>query len=247
MIASTQAIVLNTHKYGDTSLICNLFSKDYGKLNIISKGAYTLKNPNSAILQPMNYIEICYYYKSKRNIQLLKEASINNHFFKIKKNYEKLIYSYIIIDIINKTTQIDDACNIIFRLSHKVLEKINNNQDTHIGLYFIFFQLQLLRYLGYQPIIDRCTECDIKKDKLMYNYTIGQLVCNRCHKHNESSILINKNSSGIMKFLINNHIDKIKTEFDYNFKLDSIINFLYSYISFHIVDSKKMKSYKLLI
>ena len=81
----------------------------------------------------------------------------------------------------------------------------------------------------------------------MYNYTIGQLVCNRCHKHNESSILINKNSSDIMKFLINNHIDKIKTEFDYNFKLDSITNFLYSYISFHIVDSKKMKSYKLLI
>ena len=80
MIASTRAIVLNTHKYGDTSLICNLFSKDYGKLNIISKGACTLKNPNSAILQPMNYIEICYYYKSKRNIQFLKEASINNHF-----------------------------------------------------------------------------------------------------------------------------------------------------------------------
>ena len=143
MIASTRAIVLNTHKYGDTSLICNLFSKDYGKLNIISKGACTLKNPNSAILQPMNYIEICYYYKSKRNIQLLKEASINNHFFKIKKNYEKLMYSYIIIDIINKTAQIDDACNIIFRLSHKVLEKINNDKKEYISLYFVFFQINL--------------------------------------------------------------------------------------------------------
>ena len=245
MIASTRAIVLNTHKYGDTSLICNLFSKDYGKLNIISKGAYTLKNPNSAILQPMNYIEICYYYKSKRNIQLLKEASINNHFFKIKKNYEKLMYSYIIIDIINKTAQIDDACNIVFRLSHKVLEKINNEKNIYISLYFVFFQLQLLRYLGYQPILSKCAECNIKQDELIYNNTMGQLVCNSCNRHNGNSILINKNASSTMKFLINTHIDKIKIESN-NLKLKSIKKFLYSYISFHIVDSKKMKSYKLL-
>ena len=73
MIASTRAIVLNTHQYGDTSLICNLFSEDYGKLSIISKGARTVKNPNRAILQPLNYIELCYYYKAKRNIQFLQD------------------------------------------------------------------------------------------------------------------------------------------------------------------------------
>ena len=82
MISTTQAIVLNTHQYGDTSLICNLFSEDYGKLSVISKGARTLKNSDRATLQPLNYIELCYYYKSKRNIQFLKEASINNHYFK---------------------------------------------------------------------------------------------------------------------------------------------------------------------
>ena len=34
MIFSTNAIVLNYKKFSDTSLICNLYSKDYGKFNI---------------------------------------------------------------------------------------------------------------------------------------------------------------------------------------------------------------------
>ena len=49
MIYQSEAIVLNHHKYGNTSLICNLFTEKYGKVNIISKGARRFKNPNSAI------------------------------------------------------------------------------------------------------------------------------------------------------------------------------------------------------
>ena len=76
MIFSTNAIVLNYKKFSDTSLICNLYSKDYGKFSIIAKGARSLKNPHGAILQPLNYIDIVYYYKEKRSMQLLKEATI---------------------------------------------------------------------------------------------------------------------------------------------------------------------------
>ena len=73
MISSTEAIVLNKKNFGDTSLICNLYSKDYGKIAIIAKGAKSLKNPLGAILQPMNYIDCVYYYKSKRSIQIIPQ------------------------------------------------------------------------------------------------------------------------------------------------------------------------------
>ena len=62
MIYNSEALILNTCCYGDTSLICNLFTKKYGRLSIISKGARTLKNPNRAILQPAQFIDLHYYY-----------------------------------------------------------------------------------------------------------------------------------------------------------------------------------------
>ena len=102
MINNTEALILSCYPYGDTSLICNLFTKDFGRVSIISKGARKIKNPNHAILQPLQYINLHYYFKPKRNIQLLKEASINLHFYTIQDNYKKLIYSYNIIDILNQ-------------------------------------------------------------------------------------------------------------------------------------------------
>ena len=69
MLCSTSAIVLNYTKFGDTSLICNLYSKDYGKFSIIAKGARSLKNPHGAILEPLNYIDLIYYFK-----QILSDA-----------------------------------------------------------------------------------------------------------------------------------------------------------------------------
>ena len=64
MILSTQAIVLKTIKYGDSSLICRLFTKDQGKITIMAKGAWRPKNTSGAILEPMNHILLDYYHDS---------------------------------------------------------------------------------------------------------------------------------------------------------------------------------------
>ena len=75
MIYHSQALILNTYNYGDTSLICTLFTEKYGKLGIIGKGVRSLKNSNRAILQPLNFIDIHYYFKKKRNIHLIDKLS----------------------------------------------------------------------------------------------------------------------------------------------------------------------------
>ena len=62
----------------------------------------SIKNPNSAILQPLHCIDLAYYYKESRNIQILKEASISDNFININKHYEKMMCALTIIEIVNK-------------------------------------------------------------------------------------------------------------------------------------------------
>ena len=160
MIHSTEGLILTRHAYGDTSLICNLFTKNYGRISIIAKGARKPKNINSAILRPLQFIDIHYYYKPKRNIQLLKEATINKHFFKTHNDYKKILASYQVLDIINQICQIENPNNIIFRLVKQIMHKINHCNDRNIIIYQIFYKLQLLNYIGYQPMIDFCNTCN---------------------------------------------------------------------------------------
>ena len=245
MIYNSEAIILSSTPYSNTSLICNLFTKEYGRLSIISKGARTLKNPNRAILQPLHFIDLHYYYKPKRNIQLLKEASVNKHFFNIKDNYTKMMYSYNILDIINQVCKIENPNEIIFRLIKSVLLNIDICKDTEIDLYYSFFQLQLLRYLGVQPLIDMCATCNNQLDEAIYDESIGQLVCKKCNHNNSSNIKISNRELVILKYLSNTHINKLLDDLDIQrISFQSMKKYLLYYVSYHVVNIKNIKSMK---
>ncbi len=238
MIYQSEAIVLNHHKYGNTSLICNLFTEKYGKVNIIAKGARRFKNPNSAILQPCNYIDLVYIFKPTRQIQTLKEASITTCFTKLNTNYNKMIYGLTIMDIVNKISFHDNPCDIIFRLIKKTLLKFNQTKTENLKLYYIFFQIQLSIYLGYYPSFFQCYKCKKELEQGNFNLEIGQLFCLDCSIKKRKDI--NFEDLKILKFLMSSHIDDLEKNIDYN-SLNNVNTLLYKFISFHIPEIRKSK------
>ena len=72
MIVQTPAIVLKRFPYGDTSVIAHCFTRDYGKVGIMVRGAHRKKSPRSAYFQPGNYLEMLFYYKQNEVQNLLK-------------------------------------------------------------------------------------------------------------------------------------------------------------------------------
>tara|TARA_Y100000996_G_scaffold149545_1_gene115147 strand:- start:245 stop:979 length:735 start_codon:yes stop_codon:yes gene_type:complete len=238
LIYQSEAIVLNHHKYGNTSLICNLFTEKYGKVNIIAKGARRFKNPNSAILQPCNYIDLVYIFKPTRQIQTLKEASITTCFTKLNTNYNKMIYGLTIMDIVNKISFHDNPCDIIFRLIKKTLLKFNQTKTENLKLYYIFFQIQLSIYLGYYPSFFQCYKCKKELKQGNFNLEIGQLFCLDCSIKKRKDI--NFEDLKILKFLMSSHIDDLEKNIDYN-SLNNVNTLLYKFISFHIPEIRKSK------
>ena len=241
MICTTQAIVLNNKKFSDSSLICNIYSQEYGKVSIIAKGARSIKNPSSAILEPLNHIDLVYYYKPKRNIQLFKEATIINKYYNIADSYNKILYSIIISDIINYVSYEQSPCNIIFRLMNSSLKFINQSKESMIMYYYIFFKLQLLIYLGYQPLLTQCVRCRQKISSGLFDNQLGQLVCTKCSKGQT------KLSQEALKTLIKlstMHIKRIEKELVLSIEtLLEIKKYLFKFILYHIPELKKSKAF----
>ena len=241
MICTSQAIVLNKKKFSDSSLICTIYAQEYGKLSIIAKGARSIKNPSGAILEPLNHIDLVYYYKPKRNIQLFKEGSIITKHYSISDNYKKSLYSLIILDVINYTSYVESPCNIIFRLIKSSLHYIDQSSEDKIIYYYLFFKLQLLIYLGYEPILNFCSLCDQKIESGVFSQTTGQIVCNKCSSNkkiinNESLLMIKKISKTHIKDLSN--INKMNKKV-----LLDIQKYLFKFILYHIPELKKSKAF----
>lgn len=241
MLCSTSAIVLNNRQFSDTSLICNLYSTDYGKFSIIAKGVRSLKNPFGAVLQPLNYIDLVYYYKEKRNIQLFKEGSIIKKYYNISNDYQKLVYSLTMSDMINFTSYNDSPCHIIFRLITKSLELIDDTNIKFLDYYYIFFNIQLLIYLGYYPILEKCYGCNNILKSASFDDSTGQLICMKCSKKKES---IPSDAIELIHLLSKTHISKINKYFIHSNKnLEIIKNYLRKFILYHIPELKSSKAF----
>ena len=241
MISTTQAIVLNNKKFSDSSLICNIYSEEYGKISIIAKGVRSIKNPNGAILGPLNYIDLVYYYKPKRNIQLFKEASIINKYYNISNNYNKMLSAIIISDIVNFTSYDHSPCHIIFRLIKSSLSYLDQSDEDTIIYYYIFFKLQLLIYLGYQPLLDECTICNQKINTGVFDESLGQLACEQCSR---SKTRLSKEALHTMIQLSTIHIKNIDKQLQVSTKvLLDIKKYLFKFILYHIPELKSSKAF----
>ena len=122
MIVKTDAIVLNSMRFGDTSKIVWVYTKEYGKVSIIAKGAVSLKNKYGGSLEPLSYISLIFYKKYNINtLQTLKETDLIIPFNNIFANYIGLICGRICCEFL-KNTQPDNLQSIeIFELTKDYL------------------------------------------------------------------------------------------------------------------------------
>ena len=122
MLIATNAIVLKRIPYGDTSVICHLFTEDMGKVSILAKGAWRPKNSAGSLLEPINHIHIQFYNKNTRDIQILKDAEFIQQFPVLRNSLGRIILAFAIVDIIEKSTPENNPVPIFYRLGWRVLD-----------------------------------------------------------------------------------------------------------------------------
>lgn len=76
MLQQTRGIVLRSVKYGETSLICSVFTEMYGVQSYMIQGVRTAgknKQSRAGLLQPASILDLTVYYKPNANLQRIRE------------------------------------------------------------------------------------------------------------------------------------------------------------------------------
>lgn len=149
-IVKTEAFVLKSFRYGETSKIVTLFTKDFGKLNAVVKGARTYKSKICGVLESMNYINTVIYLKENRDLQLLTNAEYKKSFGNILIDFERLQASFRIIEMLNKSVIENDINRNIFELLINTYEMLND-AESNVYRCILHFQIQLVNVLGLSP------------------------------------------------------------------------------------------------
>lgn len=150
MIVQTPTIILKRFPYSDTSIIAHGFTRDYGKISIMVRGAQRKKSPRSAYFQPANYLETLFYYKPNRDMHTLSKVSFIKNWIRFQDNLKPLSYALATVELVDKTVTDHDPHEELFDELVATLSFFHDG-EKHFNLCFWYFELRLLKLLGFQP------------------------------------------------------------------------------------------------
>lgn len=151
MLYTTDAIILHSIKYSDNSLIVTMLTRRFGRMAFIfHKGKSPKSNNRSALLQPLNLVEITAYNNPKKNIQNLKEIRIKTFYNNIYQNAEKIAIALFISEIVNKSLQQTEKDEHLFDFIENSLIFLDKT-DEKIANYHLLFLMKMTKFFGFEP------------------------------------------------------------------------------------------------
>ncbi len=153
-IFKTDAIVLRTLNYGETSRIVTLFTAERGKMSVMAKGARSTKSRFGSTLDPLGYIQAVIYYRPTRDLQSITEASHVRAFPVIRESLARIKVGLGAIELSNALMQEGEPNQEVFSLLVDILSRLNapdSKSDNILG----FFRLKMASLLGYSPSFEK--------------------------------------------------------------------------------------------
>ena len=151
MLTKTEAIILRTVRYGDSSLIIKSFSRDAGVLSFIAslsrKSKSGLKN---SLLQPLNQIEAVYYSKAKGDLKRLKEVRMAYNYSAIPFEAEKTCVGIFIAEVLQHLLQEEEPHPELFDYLQNGLRLLDASEKS-IANFHLAFIMQISAMLGFAP------------------------------------------------------------------------------------------------
>lgn len=154
MILQTEAFVLRSIDYGETSRIVTLFTRRRGKIAVMAKGARRSGSRFGSSLQPMAYTSVVVYYKPSRGVQTLSESSHLHFFDGITRDLERVSCGLRVVELVHALMQEEEQNQRVFILILEVLQRLNRAYERTDNLLF-YFQLRFASVLGFEPDIER--------------------------------------------------------------------------------------------
>ena len=177
MLEKIEGIIIREKSYSETSKLITLITKEHGVINLLAKGAKTLKSSLRSTTVKLTYGYFNVVYKENK-LSTLKEVDIIEHFKNIKKDINKISYATYILElveqVIKQTNNIEVFDNLVSSLK-KIDENMNPLVITNI------LELKCLDYLGVMPILDCCAVCG-NKNIITISADQGGYLCKECRK-----------------------------------------------------------------
>lgn len=150
MLQKTRGIVFRFVKFGETSIIANIFTEQFGLQSYMIKGVRSNSRKSKiALFQPLTLLEMVVYHKENAGIMHIKEVKCFHPYQFINGDVRKATIAMFINEVLNKSVKEQSHAQDIFNFitdSLIYLDTLNHPENFHL-----IFLIGLSKHLGFGP------------------------------------------------------------------------------------------------
>ena len=243
MLQNTQAIVLKVNPKGETSAILHCFSRDFGKIILIAKGARGSKSPFRGLIEPFSLLNVHFNEKKDRAYQFLYQAEYIASYTHLKSTPEAVLYGSVILEILYKESEVQANLEL-FDLIKSVFSAMDMGASPQMAHWH--FILKYLELEGLPLNLESCYHCEENINRAYFYPKLGQMRCPDCHEDFSISWELDESILSLLKELSVIPAEKAANSIDEKIDKDLVNRILWNTLATRFDTCRKLTSVEIL-
>lgn len=170
--------------FGESDRIFTVYTKNFGKLEILARAVRKIKSKLRAGLEPFCLSEI--EFIQGRGHKTATDAALINKFKNLRKSPKRLKIAHRIAEVFDGLVLGAEKEGALWNLLEETFERLNNAEikGLKLAIVYYYFLWKAFFVLGYQPELYNCSVCQKKiiPEKIFFSPGGGGLICKNCVK-----------------------------------------------------------------
>lgn len=195
----SEAIVLRRTDFGEADRLLTLYSRDFGKIKAVAKGA---RKPQS---RKTGHVELFmrsnFLFATGRDIAILTQAEMVQPYAALRDDLILTTYAAYVVELLDRFTVEEDKHSGIYQLLADALGWLTTHED--VLLVARFYELRLLGLAGFRPQLFHCVACGepIEERDQFFSAELGGILCPNCREEDRRAVGITAVSTKVLRYL----------------------------------------------
>lgn len=153
MIYKTKGIVLRTIKYGETSIVTNIFTEEFGVQSYLVNGVRTSGKSSSkaGLFQPTALLSLETYHNELKNLQRLKEFRWLYLYQSVLTDITKNSVAIFIVELLYKCLKQPEKNVELFAFCEDAFMALDKASTAITANFPLYFAIHLAAFFGFSP------------------------------------------------------------------------------------------------
>lgn len=185
----TEAIVLRTKELREADSLITLYTRDWGKVQVVAKGVRKVKARYGASLEIFTHNQVMLFSKTDKDLARLTGCQVMHPFYSLRESYFKYGMASYLLELVDKLSEYREANQDIFNLLGKSFSLMDagvlKTRENYLSLWN-WFVLKILDYSGYKVSLESCIHCKEKpalQRPVVFSLMDGGISCRACLKN----------------------------------------------------------------